>query len=137
MSKGKRKHRGLKAVWSLTAVLAIVLGVLLFWEQIVGKAKEGAAELAMGQIVEHANQIPELQDVPVQEIYNSLEPEDKQAVKEILADNITLETVKDVKSYVDNQNIQGLTEYLKENLSTEEQAVIYELYEKYKDRIPH
>ncbi len=137
MSKGKRKHRGLKAVWSLTAVLAIVLGVLLFWEQIVGKAKEGAAELAMGQIVEHANQIPELQDVPVQEIYNSLEPEDKQAVKEILADNITLETVKDVKSYVDDQNIQGLTEYLKENLSTEEQAVIYGLYEKYKDRIPH
>lgn len=137
MSKGKRKHRGLKAVWSLTAVLAIVLGVLIFWEQIVGKAKEGAAELAMGQIVEHANQIPQLQDVPVEEIYNSLEPEDKQAVKEILADNITLETVKEVKAYMDNQDIQGLQQYLQESLSDEEQAAIYELYEKYKDRIPH
>lgn len=137
MSKGKRKHRGLKAVWSLTAVLAIVLGVLIFWEQIVGKAKEGAAELAMGQIVEHANQIPQLQDVPVEEIYNSLEPEDKQTVKEILADNITLETVKEVKTYMDNQDIQGLQQYLQESLSDEEQAAIYELYEKYKDRIPH
>lgn len=137
MSKGKRKHRGLKAVWSLTAVLAIVLGVLIFWEQIVGKAKEGAAELAMGQIVEHANQIPQLQDVPVEEIYNSLEPEDKQAVKEILADNITLETVKEVKAYMDNQDIQGLQQYLQDSLSDEEQAAIYELYEKYKDRIPH
>lgn len=137
MSKGKRKHRGLKAVWSLTAVLAIVLGVLIFWEQIVGKAKEGAAELAMGQIVEHANQIPQLQDVPVEEIYNSLEPEDKQAVKEILADSITLETVKEVKAYMDNQDIQGLQQYLQESLSDEEQAAIYELYEKYKDRIPH
>lgn len=137
MSKGRKKHRGLKAVWSLTAVLAIVLGVLLFWEQIVGKAKEGAAELAMGQIVEHANQIPQFQDVPVEEIYNSLEPEDKQAVKEILADNITLETVKDVKAYVDNQDMQGLQQYLQESLSDEERAAIYELYEKYKDRIPH
>lgn len=137
MSKGRKKHRGLKAVWSLTAVLAIVLGVLLFWEQIVGKAKEGAAELAMGQIVEHANQIPQFQDVPVEEIYNSLEPEDKRAVKEILADNITLETVKDVKAYVDNQDMQGLQQYLQESLSDEERAAIYELYEKYKDRIPH
>lgn len=135
MRKRKKKHTGMKVVWSLVAVLAVALSVLLFQEEIVGKAKEGVAGLAMEQLVEYAEQLPELSDVPVKEIYDSMEEKDKQTVKKLLADSITLDTVNDVKTYVEEKDIQGLKQYVEKNLSPEDKTAASELYEKYKNRI--
>ena len=65
------------------------------------------------------------------EIYESMSEEDKDAVTEIIANNVTIESVSEVQSYVNSGDANGLMEYAKENLSAEEVKELTEIMSKY------
>ena len=65
------------------------------------------------------------------EIYESMSEEDKDAVTEIIANNVTIESVSEVKSYVNSGDANGLMEYAKDNLSEEEVKELTEIMSKY------
>ena len=56
---------------------------------------------------------------------------DKDAVTEIIANNVSLETIPEVKSYISNGDSEGLMDYARENLSEEEQKELLEIMSKY------
>ena len=65
------------------------------------------------------------------EIYESMSEEDKDAVTEIIANNVTIESVSEVQSYVNSGDANGLMEYAKDNLSEEEVKELTEIMSKY------
>ena len=65
------------------------------------------------------------------EIYESMSEEDKDTVTEIIANNVSIDSVSDVQSYVNSGDTNGLMEYAKENLSEEEVKELTEIMSKY------
>ena len=65
------------------------------------------------------------------EIYESMSEEDKDTVTEIIANNVSIDSVSEVQSYVNSGDTNGLMEYAKENLSEEEVKELTEIMSKY------
>ena len=65
------------------------------------------------------------------EIYESMSEEDKDTVTEIIANNVSIDSVSEVQSYVNSGDANGLMEYAKENLSEEEVKELTEIMSKY------
>ncbi len=65
------------------------------------------------------------------EIYESMSEEDKDTVTEIIANNVSIDSVSEVQSYVNNGDANGLMEYAKDNLSEEEVKELTEIMSKY------
>ena len=65
------------------------------------------------------------------EIYESMSEEDKDAVTEIIANNVSIDSVSEVQSYVNSGDANGLMEYAKDNLSEEEVKELTEIMSKY------
>ena len=65
------------------------------------------------------------------EIYESMSEEDKDTVTEIIANNVSIDSVSDVQSYVNSGDANGLMEYAKDNLSEEEVKELTEIMSKY------
>ncbi len=65
------------------------------------------------------------------EIYESMSEEDKDTVTEIIANNVSIDSVSEVQSYVNSGDTNGLMEYAKDNLSEEEVKELTEIMSKY------
>ncbi|WP_022764444.1 hypothetical protein [Butyrivibrio sp. XPD2006] len=65
------------------------------------------------------------------EIFDSMSEEDKDTVTEIIANNVSLDTVSEVQSYVNSEDASGLMEYAQENLSEEELKELEDIMSKY------
>ena len=65
------------------------------------------------------------------EIYESMSEEDKDTVTEIIANNVSIDSVSEVQSYVNSGDANGLMEYAKDNLSEEEVKELTEIMSKY------
>ena len=65
------------------------------------------------------------------EIYESMSEEDKDTVTEIIANNVTIDSVSEVQSYVNSGDANGLMEYAKDNLSEEEVKELTKIMSKY------
>ncbi len=65
------------------------------------------------------------------EIFDSMSEEDKDTVTEIIANNVSLDTVSEVQSYVNSEDASGLMEYAEENLSEEELKELEDIMSKY------
>ena len=65
------------------------------------------------------------------EIYESMSEEDKDTGTEIIANNVSIDSVSEVQSYVNSGDTNGLMEYAKENLSEEEVKELTEIMSKY------
>ena len=65
------------------------------------------------------------------EIYESMSEEDKDTVTEIIANNVSIDSVSEVQSYVSSGDANGLMEYAKDNLSVEEVKELTEIMSKY------
>ena len=65
------------------------------------------------------------------EIYESMSEEDKDTVTEIIANNVSIDSVSEVQSYVNSGDTNGLMEYAKDNLSEEEVQELTEIMSKY------
>ncbi len=67
----------------------------------------------------------------VKEIAESMSEEDKDTVTEIIASNVSLDSVSQVQSYVSSGDTEGLMEYAEENLSEEELQELKDIMSKY------
>ena len=70
-------------------------------------------------------------DGKAKEIYESMSEEDKDAVTEIIANNVSLDSVSEVQSYVNSGDASGLMDYAEENLSEEELEELKDIMSKY------
>ena len=65
------------------------------------------------------------------EIYDTMSEEDKDTVTEIIANNVSLDSISEVQSYVNSEDASGLMEYAEENLSKEEIKELTDIMSKY------
>ena len=141
MGRRKKKHKGLRAVFTLIAVLLIILAAVLVWGGQLGKTvKKKAAGAVLQQI---SQQAAESSDgtatgdaaAVLGQVYSNMDEADQEKLQEIIADNADQETLEDVKSYVESGDTDGLIQYAQENFSAEDSEAAMELYEKYKDQL--
>ncbi len=71
----------------------------------------------------------------IQQVMDSVSEEDKEKVTEILTDNLSLDSIGDVKSYISNSDVDGLKEYAEEKLTEEQYSELTGIFEKYSDEI--
>ncbi|MCR5155951.1 MAG: hypothetical protein K6C96_04660 [Butyrivibrio sp.] len=67
----------------------------------------------------------------VKEIAESMTDEDMDTVTEIIANNVNVEDIPEVQSYISNGDTQGMLDYANENLSEEEAQQLKEIMSKY------
>ena len=141
MGRRKKKHKGLRAVFTLIVVLPIILAAVLVWGGQLGKTvKKKAAGAVLQQI---SQQAAESSDgtatgdaaAVLGQVYSNMDEADQEKLQEIIADNADQETLEDVKSYVESGDTDGLIQYAQENFSAEDSEAAMELYEKYKDQL--
>ena len=141
ISRRKKKHKGLRAVFTLIVVLLIILAAVLVWGGQLGKTvKKKAAGAVLQQI---SQQAAESSDgtatgdaaAVLGQVYSNMDEADQEKLQEIIADNADQETLEDVKSYVESGDTDGLIQYAQENFSAEDSEAAMELYEKYKDQL--
>ena len=70
-------------------------------------------------------------DGKAKEIADSITEEDKDAVAEIIASNISVDSISDVQDLIGSGDKEGLTDYVEENFSEEDQAELKEILSKY------
>ena len=141
MGRRKKKHKGLRAVFTLIVVLLIILAAVLVWGGQLGKTvKKKAAGAVLQQI---SQQAAESSDgtatgdaaAVIGQVYSNMDEADQEKLQEIIADNADQETLEDVKNYVESGDTDGLIQYAQENFSAEDSEAAMELYEKYKDQL--
>jgi hypothetical protein len=94
------------------------------------KAMQGIAETVVNEAIkQYAGDSAE----DVQKVMDSVTAEDKEKVTEILTDNLSLEAIDDVKSYVSNNDVDGLMEYAQETLTAEEYNELTDIFQKYSE----
>ncbi|RKM61931.1 hypothetical protein D6855_00500 [Butyrivibrio sp. CB08] len=139
----------MKAFRSFTITLVIILvigGIFLFAQKSIKKDVESSAEtieanneektstanpIKKAIVSEAMDQYIEKSDGKVKEIAESMSEEDKDTVSEIIANNVELEDIPEVQSYISSGDTAGLMEYAQDNLSSEEQAELAEIMLKY------
>ncbi|WP_024867215.1 hypothetical protein [Butyrivibrio sp. FCS014] len=67
----------------------------------------------------------------VKEIAESMTEEDKDTVTEIIANNVNVEDIPEVQSYISSGDTQGMLEYAQDNLSDEEVEQLKDIMSKY------
>lgn len=136
MSKGRKKKHTVRNIVLILLLLCIVGGVV-FWQPIKNAASKKAAEVVVEKLLD--DKIDSDQAVygklSAQDIYDSMDDADKEAVTDIVTDHMSAENIKNVEQYVASGDTAGLKAYVKETLSSEETQVIEDMYEKYKDQL--
>ena len=70
-------------------------------------------------------------DGEAKELYESMSAEDKDTVTEIIANNVTIDSVSEVQSYINSGDANALMDYAEDNLSAEEIAQLQGIMSKY------
>ena len=103
-------------------------------ESIADSIKKKAIESVAETIVETAiKQYGGDSAEDLQKVMDSVTEEDKEKVTEILADNMSLDSIGDVQSYVSNKDVDGLMEYAQEKLTEEDYSELTGIFEKYSE----
>lgn len=107
---------------SITSVIddakkEVVKGVA---KTVVNKAIEEYADKSEGEVKEKLESITE---------------EDKDKVSEIISENITIENMGDVESYISNKDVDGLMDYAQDKLTAEDYSELTGILEKYSDGV--
>ena len=124
----------MKAFKSFAITLVIILaigGIFLFAQKSIRKDVESSAEaiesnkeakkstanpIKKAIVSEALDQYIEKSDGKVKEIAESMSEEDKDTVTEIIANNVELEDIPEVQSYISSGDTAGLMGYAQENL---------------------
>lgn len=138
--------KALKSFLITLAIIIIIGGIFLFAQKSISKDVETTVETTQAQkeskkstanpvkkaiVNEAMNQYIEKSDGKAKEIMESMSEEDKDTVSEIIANNVELEDIPEIQSYISGGDSAGLMEYAKDNLSDEEQAELAEIMIKY------
>ena len=143
MSKNNRKNINTKSgkpskntAFGKLMISLIILGIVILifrnfaWPLLKKSASHAAAEKTVDIITQNADKIAET-NPEVAQILESMTPEDKETVTEIIESHIDAETAGEVMKYVNEGDKDALIEYATENLSPEEIAELVNMYGKY------
>ena len=130
----KKKSSGAKLVQFL--LMLVILGLVIFifkiavWDAIL---KKKAVNYAVSNVIEQvaASSGVSVTSEEVEEVLNSMEPEDQEKLNAIIEENVDSEAVSTITSYVSNGDMESAAEYVQENLSEENVEDLQELYDKY------
>ena len=93
--------------------------------------KKSANPITKAIVSEALDSYAEQSTGKTKEIYESMSEEDKDTVTEIIANNVSLDSVSEVQSYVNSGDASGLMDYAEENLSEEELEELKNIMSKY------
>jgi hypothetical protein len=132
--KRKKKSSGAKLVQFL--LMLVILGLVIFifkiavWDAIL---KKKAVNYAVSNVIEQvaASSGVSVTSKEVEEVLNSMDPEDQEKLNTIIEENVDSEAVSTITSYVSNGDMESAAEYVQENLSEENVEDLQELYDKY------
>ena len=93
--------------------------------------KKSANPITKAIVSEALDSYAEQSTGKTKEIYESMSEEDKDTVTEIIANNVSLDSVSEVQSYVNSGDASGLIDYAEENLSEEELEELKDIMSKY------
>ena len=93
--------------------------------------KKSANPITKAIVSEALDSYAEQSTGKTKEIYESMSEEDKDTVTEIIANNVSLDSVSEVQSYVNSVDASGLMDYAEENLSEEELEELKDIMSKY------
>ncbi len=100
-----------------------------------GAKKEVVKNVAKTAMDKAIDQYAEKSSDEVKEKLESITEEDKDKVSEIIADNISLESMGDVESYISNKDMDGLMDYAEDKLTAEDYSELTGILEKYSDGV--
>lgn len=135
----RRSHIFGNVLLTLVLLLIVAAAVLYVNRSHVQKLAADAitdklSDTITEQILEAAGNSPD--SSAVQQVIGSISDSDKEEAAQILQNHLTPSTIAAAGSYVQNRDYNGLMQYAKENLSTEEYDRLSELYEKYASQLP-
>lgn len=93
--------------------------------------KKSANPIKKAIVSEAIDSYAEKSSGKTKEIFDSMSEEDKDTVTEIIANNVSLDSISEVQSYVNSEDASGLMEYAEENLSEEEIKELTDIMSKY------
>lgn len=100
----------------------------------VGNAVDGAKKKVVKTIVNEAiDQYSDNADENVKQVLDSVTEEDKSKISEIIADNLDMDSIDDVKDYVTDKDVDGLMKYAEEKLTEQDYSEFTAILEKYSD----
>lgn len=135
MSK-KKRHLGLLVISSSLVLCAGALfaGRHVILEEVRTKAAtEIGKRVLMEQLNRHASTAG--QASAVSQVVENMEQEDVETLTGIAEKYISQDNLKQAADLVANGDMEGLQELAQEQVTQEDQALLEELYDKYKDKI--
>lgn len=131
-NRNKRRGNGwIIACVSVLIVIAVlvVLVKLLVYEPV----KKQVAEKVVQKMIEtELERDDSAVGEDAQEIYNAMTDEEKDTLTQMAEDKMNVQTIKEVKDYIDAGDREGLKAYAKEQFTEGEIEQIKDLYQKYK-----
>ena len=117
-------------------LILVILGLVIFifkiavWDSIL---KKKAVNYAVSNVIEQvaASSGVSVTSKEVEEVLNSMDPEDQETLNTIIEENVDQEAVSTITSYVSNGDMESAAEYVQENLSEENVEDLQQLYDKY------
>ncbi|SEP59340.1 hypothetical protein [Butyrivibrio sp. TB] len=133
-NRRRKKNTGAKLIQFL--LILIILGLVIFifkiavWDSML---KKKAVNYAVSNVIEQvaASSGVSVTSKEVEEVLNSMDPEDQETLNTIIEENVDQEAVSTITSYVSNGDIESAAEYVQENLSEENVEDLQQLYDKY------
>ena len=129
-----KKNSGAKLIQFL--LILVILGLVIFifkiavWDSML---KKKAVNYAVSNVIEQvaASSGVSVTSKEVEEVLNSMDPEDQETLNTIIEENVDQEAVSTITSYVSNGDMESAAEYVQENLSEENVEDLQQLYDKY------
>ena len=133
-NRRRKKNTGAKLIQFL--LILVILGLVIFifkiavWDSML---KKKAVNYAVSNVIEQvaASSGVSVTSKEVEEVLNSMDPEDQETLNTIIEENVDQEAVSTITSYVSNGDMESAAEYVQEKLSEENVEDLQQLYDKY------
>lgn len=133
-NRRRKKNTGAKLIQFL--LILVILGLVIFifkiavWDSML---KKKAVNYAVSNVIEQvaASSGVSVTSKEVEEVLNSMDPEDQETLNTIIEENVDQEAVSTITSYVSSGDMESAAEYVQENLSEENVEDLQQLYDKY------
>ncbi len=101
-----------------------------------GTIADNAKKKIVEKVVDEAlDKYVETADEEIKSTIESVTPEDKDKITEIISDNLSLDSVSEVQEFVENKDTEGLMEYAQDKLTAEEYSDLTGIIEKYSNEL--
>ncbi len=100
----------------------------------VGNVVDGAKQKVVKTIVDEAiDQYSDKADEDVKQVLDSVTEEDKSKISEIIADNLDMDSIDDIKDYVTDSDMDGLMKFAEDKLTEQDYSEFTAILEKYSE----